>query len=130
MTPVLVDTSVWRRYFAGKVTRQQAERVGALLEEDEAVLVHAAVLGELVLGGLSVREERLFERLPGAPELSNAEVLSFVRRRKLQRRGIGWVDAQLLASTLLARALLWSFDGALSDAAAELGVAFKESSKH
>ena len=94
------------------------------------MLVHAAVLGELVLGGLSVREERLFERLPGAPELSNAEVLSFVRRRKLQRRGIGWVDAQLLASTLLARALLWSFDGALSDAAAELGVAFKESSKH
>jgi predicted nucleic acid-binding protein len=130
VTPVLIDTSVWRRYFAGKATRQQAEQVGALLDEDGVVLVHAAVLGELVLGGLSVREERLFERLPAARELSNTEVLSFVRRRKLLRRGIGWVDVHLLASTLLARAQLWSFDTALSNAAAELDVAFKGSPKH
>ena len=48
--------------------------------------------GELVLGGLSAREESLFGRLPSATVLAHEEVLEFVRRRKLARRGIGWID--------------------------------------
>ena len=59
MTAVLVDTSVWRRYFSGS---PGASALGDLLDED-AVLVHPFVLGELVLGGLSAREESLFARL-------------------------------------------------------------------
>ncbi len=121
MTRVLVDTSVWRRYFSG------AKGVGALgdlLDEDGAVLVHPFVLGELVLGGLSAREEGLFARLPQAAVLAHEEVLDFVKRRKLARRGIGWIDAHLLASALASSVALWSADGPLSSAAADFGAAF------
>jgi hypothetical protein len=53
------------------------------------------------------------------------EVLDFVRRRRLMRRGIGWVDAHLLASALTSSALLWTVDADLSAAAADLSVDFR-----
>jgi predicted nucleic acid-binding protein len=121
VTAVLVDTSVWRRFFSGSPA---AGALADLLDEDGAVLVHPFVLGELVLGGLSAREEGLFARLPQASLIANEEVLEFVRRRKLGRRGIGWVDAHLLASALASSAALWSADGRLASAAAELGAEF------
>ena len=121
MKPVLVDTSVWRRYFTGAPA---VRALGGLLDEDGAVLVHPFVVGELVLGGLSVREEGLFARLPAAPLLPHEEVLAFVRRRRLARRGIGWVDAHLLASALASGGALWSVDGDLSAAATDLGVGY------
>lgn len=120
MKPVIVDTSVWRRYFAGTPA---VKGLGSLLDEDGAVLVHPFVVGELVLGGLSAREEDLFVRLPAAAVVPHDEVLAFVRRRKLARRGIGWVDAHLLASALTSDATIWSVDGDLVSAAEDLGVA-------
>jgi predicted nucleic acid-binding protein len=119
--PVLVDTSVWRRYFAGS---PQVRRLAGLLDEDGVVLVHPFVVGEMVLGGLSVREESLFARLPVAGVVAHGEVLEMVRRRRLARRGIGWVDAHLLASALTAAAALWTADADLRAAADELGVGF------
>lgn len=116
-----MDTSVWRRYFAGA---QEARRLGDLLDEDGAVLAHPFVIGEMVLGGLSGREEGLFAQLPTAAVVPHEDVLAFVRRRRLARRGIGWVDAHLLASALTSSAVLWSADGDLSAAAGDLGVAF------
>ena len=121
MTPVLVDTFVWRRYFSGKAS---VRRLGDLLDEDGAVLVHPFVMGELVLGGLSLKEQALFARLPSASMVPHEQVLAFVRKRRLARCGIGWVDAHLLASALTSSAVLWSVDAALSAAAADLGVAF------
>ncbi len=122
MKPVLVDTSVWRRYFSGSTSVRQ---LGELLDEDGAVLLHPFVIGELVLGGLSPREEKLFARLPDAAVVAHEEVLDFVRRRRLTRRGIGWVDAHLLASTLTSSAVLWSIDADLRLAAADLAVGFQ-----
>ena len=121
MKPVLVDTSVWRRYFAGAPA---VRALGSLLDEDGVVLVHPFVVGEMVLGGLSAREEALFGRLPAAAVVPHDELLSFVRRRKLARRGIGWVDAHLLASALASGGALWSVDGDLSAAATDLGVGY------
>jgi hypothetical protein len=121
LTPVLVDTSVWRRYFAGAPA---VRALGGLLDEDGAVLVHPFVIGEMVLGGLSAREEGLFARLPAAAAVPHDEVLSFVRRRKLARRGIGWVDAHLLASALASGGVLWSVDADLAAAAGDLGVGY------
>jgi len=40
------------------------------------------------------------------------------------RRGIGWVDAHLLASALTSSAVLWAVDADLSAAAADLSVDF------
>jgi predicted nucleic acid-binding protein len=121
VTPVLVDTSVWRRYFSGGAG---VSALAELLDEDGAVLVHPFVLGELVLGGLPAREEALFARLPSATTLAHEEVLEFVRRRRLARRGIGWIDAHLLASALASSAALWSAEAPLAAAAAELGADF------
>lgn len=126
MTAVLVDTSVWRKFFAGAVAVQG---LAALLEGEETdVLVHPFVVGELVLGGLSPREEALFSRLPGASLVPHGDVLAFARTRGLARRGIGWVDAHLLASALTSPARLWSTDRALSAAAVKLSVAFRPES--
>ncbi len=122
MSSVIVDTSVWRKYLAG-VSSTRA--LGRLLDDD-AVLLHPFVLGELTLGGLSERESSIFLRLPEVPVADHAEVLAFVAERRLARKGIGWVDAHLLASALLADARLWSADRALSLAARSLGVAFAE----
>ena len=120
--PVLVDTSVWRRYFSGSSGVRQ---LGDLLDEDGAVLTHPFVMGELVLGGLSAREEAHFARLPSVAVVGHEEVLEFVRRRRLTRRGVGWVDAHLLASTLASSAELWSVDADLRAAASDLAVAFQ-----
>ena len=121
MRPVLVDTSVWRKYFSGTAA---ARPLGDLLDEADAVLVHPFIIGEMVLGGLSSHEEALFSLLPSADVVPHEEVLAFVRRRRLMRRGIGWVDAHLLASALTSAAVLWSIDAHLCAAAAHLSVDF------
>jgi predicted nucleic acid-binding protein len=76
------------------------------------------------MGGLPAREEGLFARLPPAPTVSHDEVLAFVRRRRLARRGIGWIDAHLLASALASEGALWTVDGELAAAAKDLGVGY------
>ena len=119
MKPVLVDTSIWRHYFSG---RAAVRRLDDLLDEEGAVLVHPFVVGELVLGGLSTKEEALFARLPAAAVVPHDEVLALIRRRALARRGVGWVDVHLLASALTSAAALWTADARLSSAAAALGV--------
>lgn len=121
MKPVLVDTSVWRRFFAGSA---QFKQLGTLLDEDGMVLIHPFILGELVMGGMSSREEELFTRLPAARRLADEEVLAMVKQRRLARRGIGWVDAHLLASALASSAVLWSADKDLAAVAKELGATF------
>jgi predicted nucleic acid-binding protein len=121
MKAVLVDTSVWRRFFSGSPAFKGLQ---ALLEEDGLVLVHPFILGELVMGGMSSREEELFRRLPRAERLTDEEVLAMVKRRRLARRGIGWIDAHLLASALTSSAVLWSADKDLAAAAKELDAAF------
>jgi predicted nucleic acid-binding protein len=128
VSSVLVDTSVWRGYFSGRAAPHAVRAMDAMLDEDGALLVHPAIIGELVLGGLSTREELLLRRLPAAAEVSSTELLAFVRYRQLQRRGVGWVDCQLLASAILASACLWSLDRKLAAAAAKLEIAFAEAS--
>ena len=96
-----------------------------MLDEQDAVLVHPFVLGEMVLGGLSRQEETLFAQLPEATSVPHEEILAFVRKRRLTRRGIGWIDAHLLANALASSAALWSADNALFTAAKELAVDFR-----
>jgi hypothetical protein len=121
MIRTIVDTSVWRGFFAG---RSNARRLGDLLGEPEVVLVHPLVVGELVLGGLSLAEQRLLERLPHAEQLDYTSVLAMIRRHKLSRRGVGWVDAELVASALHSRARLWSLDQSLASVTNDLAIGF------
>jgi predicted nucleic acid-binding protein len=115
---ILVDTSVWIEHL-----RAGNERLKTLLF-DEQVLSHPFVIGELACGTLRKREEILsmLRALPEAHLLEHEEVLSFLQARRLYGRGIGWVDAHLLASTLLTGCRLWTFDKPLRKAAAALNV--------
>ncbi|MFQ5740708.1 MAG: VapC toxin family PIN domain ribonuclease [Acidobacteriota bacterium] len=84
-------------YYRG---RPRARRLETWLEENE-VLLHPWVLGELALGHLGRRRAAVLvdlERLPVAPLVSDEEVRALVETRRLYGRGIGWVDAHLLAS--------------------------------
>jgi predicted nucleic acid-binding protein len=115
---ILVDTSVWIQHF-----RVGSERLKALLL-DEQVLCHPFVVGELACGTLQKRAEilALLKALPEVRLLDQEEVWSFLEARRLYGRGIGWVDAHLLASTMLTGCSLWTIDRPLRRAAAGLDV--------
>lgn len=117
----LIDTSVWVEFFRHP---SRADFLRSMLEEDQ-VLLHPWVHGELLLGGIGASHETILQdlrHLPGAPLVPHEEVLHLVRARRLAGRGIGWVDAQLLASALVASARLWTFDRKLAAVAGELEV--------
>lgn len=118
---ILVDTSVWVEHFRGD---PRADRLAGLLEEDQ-VLLHPWVLGELALGGLGPRRTGVIadlRRLPAAPEIPHPEVLDLILDRGLAGLGIGWVDAHLVASALVARSGFWTLDMRLHGVARGLGV--------
>lgn len=78
------------------------------------------------MGNLGRREATLarLRRLPAAVLASDDAVLSLVVRERLFGTGMSYVDAHLLASTLITPgASLWTYDRALRTAAERLGVA-------
>lgn len=116
---VLADTSVWLDHW-----RRGNPRLAELLRHSH-VVVHPFVRGEIALGAMSERAavlQRLSE-LPAARVARLDEVLALIERAPLWRRGIGWVDAHLLASALIDRIHLWTLDRPLARVATELGVA-------
>ena len=116
---ILVDTSVWVDHL-----RAGNERLTALLSGGE-VLGHPFVMGELALGSLRRRNGVLsnLRDLPQAVVASDTEVLHFIDRQLLFGRGIGYVDAHLLAAARLTGGKLWTRDRRLQMVAAELGLA-------
>jgi predicted nucleic acid-binding protein len=119
---VLVDTSVWIRFLAAR--EPFATSLDELLATDQ-VLSHDLVQGELLIGDSRGRRSLLeaYARIHRAGTVPHAEVVEFVKVRKLMGRGIGWVDAHLLASALTERSTLWTADTNLAGLAAELRVA-------
>jgi predicted nucleic acid-binding protein len=115
---ILVDTSVWIDH----LRRGQATLRRQL--EEGRVVCHPFVVGELSLGLLRQRAEILarLQRLPQLPIARHEEVRALVERRRLMGSGIGWVDAHLLASVLIARARLWTLDARLAAVGHRLGV--------
>jgi predicted nucleic acid-binding protein len=121
---VLVDTSVWIRFFANHpLFRPELDR---LLAMDRAA-GHELVYGELLMGDRGGRAAFLafHERLPQVALVPHREVVAFVRARRLHGRGVSWIDVHLLASALAARAQLWTADHHLAELAKEFGVAHK-----
>ena len=117
---ILVDTSVWVDHL------RASDKVLVALLDTGAVLAHPFVIGELALGKLRQRESVLnaLSDLPHASAATDLEVLHFIDRHALFGRGIGYVDAHLLAAVqLTAGAELWTKDKRLRDVAVELGSA-------
>ena len=116
---ILLDTSVWVEHF-----RNRASAAAAVLEKG-AVLVHPYVVGELACGNLARRAEvlALLRSLPNVTVATDDEVLAFIDSRQIAGRGIGYIDAHLLASAFLENTRLWTLDPRLAEVATQLGVA-------
>jgi predicted nucleic acid-binding protein len=116
---ILVDTSVWIDHF-----RQGNVELTRLLNTGQ-VLTHRFVIGELALGNIQNRNVILstLQNLPQATVASDEEVLSFIERQALFGSGIGYIDAHLLAATLLSPgSFLWTRDKRLLAESVKLGV--------
>jgi predicted nucleic acid-binding protein len=120
---VLVDTSVWIRFLADR--RSYAAGLDALLSADE-VAGHELVFGELLIGDKAGRSKMLsaYEQMHQASLVPHQEVVAFARARRLNGRGLGWIDVHLLASAVVGDLRLWTADARFSLAAAELGLAY------
>ena len=116
----LVDSGIWIDHLRTSDPKLQAALTGG------KILGHPFVTGEVAMGSLKDRTGvlGLLARLPQAERADDEEVFDLVERRALSSLGLGWVDAHLLASTLLTPdAGLWTRDRRLRDAAERLGIA-------
>lgn len=121
---VLVDTSVWIRFLSNRPP--WAADLDRLLARDE-VVGHEFVYGELLIGDRGGRHALLasYQQMDLVPTIPHDDVATFVRARKAQGRGIGWIDAHLLASALVAGVQLWTADAPLRVIAEDLGMAYR-----
>ena len=115
---VLVDSSVWIEHF-----RRGEPRLQELLS-DALVLMHPFVLGELPCGTMKNRSAVLgyLDALPKAVIAIHEETFSLIDGQKLWGRGIGWVDAHLIASAFLSKCRFWTLDERLKEACNETGL--------
>ena len=116
---ILVDTSVWVEHL-----RRGLPPLATLLQGGE-VLIHPLVIGELACGNLRNRSQvlELLQGLPAATVASDAEVLLLIELDRLMGRGIGYIDAHMLASARLSHCRLWTQDRRLAAVAQEQGLA-------
>jgi predicted nucleic acid-binding protein len=116
---MLPDTSVWIDHL------RQSDGMLARLLEEQRILMHPFVIGEMALGILRHRKQVLseFVNLPLAAKASDAEVLVLIERHHLAGSGIGYIDAHLLASASISGATLWTRDKRLHHVAHNLGLA-------
>ena len=117
---ILVDTSVWVDHL-----RSGNSALERLLDRG-GVLGHPFVISELALGNLRQHDLVLgaLRQLPRAAIATDEEVSRFIAAWRLFGRGIGYVDAHLLAAARLsADARLWTRDRRLRAVAAQLDLA-------
>ena len=119
---ILLDTSVWVDHL-----RLGDALVVQALESGQAA-VHSFVIGELACGNLKSRAGviGLLRALSQVPTATDDEVLYFIDKHQLMGRGIGYVDAHLLAASTISGSLLWTRDKRLKSIATEQGVAYRE----
>jgi predicted nucleic acid-binding protein len=115
---VLADTSIWISHFRGN-TSDLSDLLNLGI-----VVTHPIVIGELSCGNLNDRQEilGLMKERPEAVTAEYEEVLEFIEAQGLMGRGLGWVDAHLLASALLSSIPLWTEDKKLAEIAVSLDI--------
>jgi predicted nucleic acid-binding protein len=119
---VLVDTSVWVSHF-----RETNDDLVETLNVGE-VVCHPFIIGELACGNLKNRANiiALLEALPKALVVDHEELLSFIEARKVMGKGLGYIDAHLLAAALLTGVSLWTIDKKLDKVAGELQCRYRQ----
>lgn len=118
---ILIDSSVWIDHF------RSGEPILVEILNTGQALAHPFVVGELACGHLNNRKEilSLLQDLPASPVATNDEVLLFIDRHGLMGRGIGYVDAHLLAAvSLVEGGQLWTRDKRLHAVAESMNLFF------
>jgi predicted nucleic acid-binding protein len=116
---ILADTSVWIDHF-----RSNNEQMRKQLEHGQ-IVIHPLIVGELALGSLRDRTKTLgyLDLLPQVQVAQIGEVRQMIEARSLYARGIGLIDAQLIAAVFLdPPTLLWTRDMRLRAVAEALGI--------
>ena len=119
---MLIDTVVWIDHL------QSNDEHLSMLLENEQIVMHPMVIGELAMGNLANRQRTLedFAKLPEISVATHEEVLYLIDNNRLMGTGIGYVDANLLASVIAyGDTKLWSRDRRLNEAAAMFDVVHK-----
>lgn len=117
---VLADSSIWIDHL-----REASAPLLELIAGDQLVM-HPYVIGEVALGSIKDRDTIIGDMsdLTGCEVAEHDEVMALITRYRLHGRGIGHVDAHLLAATLLTPGTrLWTRDRRLREAAETLGIA-------
>ena len=116
---ILADTGIWIDYFRGRNAKMRK------LLEDGQIAMHPFVVAEIALGSPHGRRKTLAE-MGALWEVKVArltEVRRMIESHALYSRGIGLVDAHLIASCLITPGTeLWSRDVSLEKIARSLGV--------
>lgn len=117
---ILVDTSIWIDHL-----RSGSPTLAALLQTD-AVCTHDFVIGELACGNLRKRAEvlSLLQSLPRLSAATEDETLFFIEQQQLMGRGIGYIDAHLLAAAVIRNVPIWTKDKHLKAIAEESAWAY------
>ncbi len=116
---ILADTSVWVDHF-----RSDDNEMRKQLENGQ-IVIHPLIIGELALGSLRDRTKTLsyLDLLPQVEVAQINEVRQMIEARSLYSRGIGLIDAHLLAATFLtASTVLWTRDTRLRSVAETLAI--------
>lgn len=119
---ILVDTSVWIDHL-----RSGNPLLAELLEQNRVVM-HPMVLGELACGNLKNRQQllQLWQSQESLQAVSHDEALYFLEQYGLMGKGVGYIDVHLLASVALANGVkLWTRDKRLAHVAIELRYAWE-----
>jgi len=120
---ILADTSIWIDHFRGG-DNELIKIIG-----DDLLLCHPAIIGELALGSLRDRTSVLaFLKVQREAQVAtHDEVMTMIEKHCIFSMGIGYTDAQLLASVLLdRRTSLWTRDKRLQVAAEKSGASLYE----
>lgn len=120
---ILADTSVWIEHLRSD-TRSDKNEMRERLNQG-LIAIHPFIVAELALGSLNdrARTSALLDRLPQVRVAQIGEVRTMIETRRLYNRGIGLIDAHLIASVFLTPStLLWTKDKQLRKVAAALDI--------
>jgi predicted nucleic acid-binding protein len=116
---ILADTSIWIDHL-----RLGDEQLRKHLN-DGIIAIHPFIIAELALGSLQERVKTLalLDRLPQVRVAQMNEVRLAIEARRLYSRGIGLIDAHLIASIFInPPTLLWTRDKQLRKVAEDFGI--------
>ena len=116
---VLADTSVWIDHFRSPDPQLIAGVAAGW------IACHDFILAELALGSVPDRQRLLaaLSALPTVQPVSTTALLAFIEQNDLPAKGIGFVDAHLLAAVSQSGSTrLWTRDKRLAQQAERLGL--------